>query len=97
MITKRTGSSVPNSRPHYAPYMKEALAETEEEKKARKAKYCAHCKYGVRSTGHTGQSAKYYVTCNYSFLTGHSRGCSPIDCKRFEPGEPLKRKRGKRI
>lgn len=87
---------VPNQRHLQADYVTDALAETEEEKKARKAKYCAHCKYGIRTSGHSGESAAYYVACNYLCITGHSRKCSPINCKRYEPGEPLKRKRGQR-
>ena len=89
-------NTIGNQRHLQASYIAEALAETEEERRKRKEKYCAKCKYGVRTSGHTGQSAAWYVSCNYASITGHVRGCSPIDCAKYEPGEPLKRKRGQR-
>jgi len=89
-------NAIGNQRHLQAEYIAEVLAETEEERHARKEKYCAKCKYGVRTSGHTGQSAAWYVSCNYASMTGHVRGCSPIDCAKYEPGEPLKRKRGQR-
>ena len=89
-------TEIKNQRHLQADYIKDVLAETPEERKARKEKLCAHCRYGVRTSGHTGQSAAWYVSCNYASITGHCRGCSPIDCAKYEPGEPLKRKRGSR-
>lgn len=49
-----------------------------------KEKYCIHCKYSGALEATTKQYAAH-VYCNYMEKAGHRRGCSPINCKKFEP------------
>lgn len=48
-----------------------------------KRRLCAKCKFsGLINNDYKHVSA---MTCDYILIMKHSRGCSPIDCKKFEP------------
>lgn len=60
---------------------------TEAEIHKNKLKYCAKCRFHIGGCAAT----KFAETmCNYLGITGHKRGCSPINCKKFEAGKPPK-------
>lgn len=46
-----------------------------------KKKQCTKCKYFSHQNGKQAVSA---VPCDYLLITGHSRGCSPLDCVSYD-------------
>lgn len=66
---------------------------TEQEVNSHKRKQCVKCQYLSRQNGKSVISA---VPCDYLIVNGHSRGCSPLDCKIFgvfKPVENIRRRR----
>lgn len=62
---------------------KKAWAEmTDQEITANYVKQCSKCRYRGRIGGDQ--------CCDYIVINGRSRGCSPIRCKKFEPGKRTK-------
>lgn len=60
-----------------------------------KRNQCIKCKYASRfNTDDRNVSA---MTCDYVLIMKHSRGCSPINCKKFEPRTRRQRKKALRI
>ena len=55
-----------------------------------KRNQCSKCKYASRQNVDSRNLSN--MTCDYIFYKKHSRGCSPIDCKMFEP----RKKQGRR-
>ena len=66
-------------------YVREALKEDSKAKAERIRNQCIKCRYYI------GKPSIYH--CNYSFVNKHSRGCSPINCIKFEPSDGKKRKK----
>lgn len=67
---------------------------TLKEIKKNKKKLCVRCVYCT----YTGElnvktSNLYNVTCDYIGIEGHSRGCSPMNCKKFKEKVSGRRRR----
>lgn len=60
-----------------------------------KRNLCIRCKYSSRFN--TDDRNVSVMTCDYILLMKHSRGCSPINCKKFEPRLQKKRRQALRI
>ena len=86
-MLKHLTNPTPNYLEDRKPYIELYLNEDPKEQKKRKARMCAYCKYSSKIFGHTSSSSPDYVICDYLIKTGRSRGCSPIECKRFEKRE----------
>ena len=86
------GAEIKNTKPVWADYIERDLAEPKEDRIKRMALVCARCKYSNRIAGHVQSSSPEYIICDYILKTGHMRGCSVIDCNKFEP----KRKEAKK-
>lgn len=54
---------------------------TEEEIRKIKREKCKFCRY---SSSKSARSSAYNITCAYIEKTGHSRGCRPDMCDKFE-------------
>lgn len=74
-----------NTKVIWADYVEQDLAEPPEDRRKRKAEVCAKCRYSNKVSGHVTNSSADYIICCYILDTGHMRGCSAIDCMRFEP------------
>ena len=60
---------------------------TEEEICNDKKKNCVRCRYrGYTGNITRGSHALKNLICDYLAITGHARGCSPINCEKFEKG-----------
>ena len=68
-------------------WINDVLNETEKERYERKLNLCSKCKYGLRGIGVNKRSSVLNYTCNYWKMEKHSRNCSPINCKYFDPKE----------
>lgn len=66
-----------------ARYVYEWLAESPEDRQKRKDTVCRKCRYSANAC-ESSKNTLTQVQCDYIMRTGHMRGCSPIDCKRFE-------------
>ena len=55
---------------------------TDAERNKNKKEKCRFCEYANRLTKENDYSV---LTCDYIGITGHSRGCSPIECDKFKP------------
>lgn len=53
-----------------------------------KHKQCSKCKYFSRLSEGSANS-----TCDYISIVGHSRGCSPLECKERGIYKPKEKKR----
>ncbi len=60
-----------------------------------KRKYCVKCVYCTSNIEAVENSNLSSLTCDYIGIIGHSRGCSPMDCARFEK-KPKNGRRKKR-
>lgn len=60
-----------------------------------KRSQCVKCQYssGMGVDKHNVSN----MTCDYLLIVGHSRGCSPINCAKFEPRTRRKRRQPLRI
>lgn len=76
---------IKNAKTIWAEYVNQDLAEPSEDRRKRKAEVCAKCRFSNRVSGHVAQSSADYIICCYVLDTGHMRGCSAINCMRFEP------------
>jgi len=68
---------------------------TETEINQNKKKHCEKCLYFSRGEDTNATGSRF---CEYLLITGHSRGCSPMECKEkeiFAP-RPKGRRRAKR-
>ena len=60
-----------------------------------KKEQCSKCVYFSRAYKELYESC----TCDYILITGHRRGCSPLECKEkgiFKPKKGQKKKKGER-
>lgn len=55
---------------------------TEEDIRKIKKEKCKFCKYSSRNSADA--TSEYNITCAYIDKTGHSRGCRPDMCDKFE-------------
>lgn len=64
---------------------------TDQEINKHKRQQCSKCQYLSRKNGKTYLVA---TPCDYLLITGHRRGCSPLDCVTYGVFKP--REKGKR-
>ena len=75
---------IKNNRPLMAPHILEWMQESPEDREKRKREFCKNCKYSWHAFG-SSRNSMTQVRREYILITGHMRGCSPINCKKFEP------------
>ena len=63
---------------------------TEDEIRENQRKRCKNCRY---AKGMQCGRESTFLVCDYSGMNDKLRGCSPIDCTKFEPMGERKRKR----
>ena len=61
---------------------------------ANKQKLCSECFYASFVTDSENVST---MTCDYILTEGHSRGCCPINCKKFRSADEKRKKRSIRL
>ena len=79
-----------------ADYAKDWATRTDEEIWALKKKQCSKCYYFSVSKG----THVTVGTCDYILLEGHTRGCSPFECKEkgiFRPRNVKKKKKAMQV
>lgn len=60
-----------------------------------KKEKCQYCRFATRFN--TDSSNLSIMMCDFIGITGHSRGCRPDECDKFEKSPDVKRRKGRGI